>query len=465
MSKTTGTDIGDLGTAAGILLTQNPKLSGKAMQQMLLDMMAQGHAGSMSIIDVAGQAGMIGSARSMIGGDVATNQRKLLGLSQLVRPEVNSPEEAATSIRNTFLQVGKKKPRAALAAMGVEFNEAGQIASPEQMIETVLTKAHTGGSQLANLGLISRIFEMRSGGIFRHLTSTYNEAGGGAQGLAAVRKEMSSVTQATTTPADLESQFEQLLATPAEKFNKALNEISETVAMRLEPILTKLADKLESNKDSIERFMKDLVDLGEWLVENPWQGLGAAVSLAITKELAGAAIGATVSNALKTAIGGSVASGLTIAAASIAITQVGMMVIDLLAAQDVKKQEAGIADAMGGLNQMSELSAKTRAGKVTPEDIKKAEAEVNKLQDTANRQQQAAADVGKWSPLTGMLGPMLGGDRARALEGEAKTTTDTIVMMRRAIELATKAIQAHGAAISAAPDPARHMPIASPGRS
>lgn len=460
LAKTTGADITEVASGAGMLQSQNPKLAAPQMQQMLLDMLAQGKAGSRSITEMVGLAGVVGSVRGIFGEDTATTQRKLLGLTQLGAPEAGSAEEAARGVKQMALQLEKPKNVKLLRGWGVQYNEHGQVASPEQMIEAVLTGTH------GNLQKIGRVFETRSGGLMRHMADTFNTAGGGGQGIAAVRAEMASVTGATTTAGQLEDQFQQLMQTPAEKFQKALNDVSEVIAMRLEPLLGKLADKLDS--DAIGRFMQSVLDLAEWLINNPWQGLGAAVTLAITKEIAAEAIGTQIASILKTGIGQALASGITGGVATIAIAYAGKLAIDFLAQQEVNQEKAGIETSVGGMNAAGELRSKARSGKVTPEDIRKAEAEVKRLEGTAAEQTAAAGSIrnrvfgtNEWHPLTGMLGS----DRARALEGEAKTTTETIALMRRAIELATKSMQAFSSTVAAAPDPARHLPISSPGRS
>jgi hypothetical protein len=462
IAKTTGSDISEVAQGAGLLQSQNPKLKAPEMRQMLLDMMAQGHEGNIPLNEMAGLAGIVGSARGTFAGGATVNQRKLLGLTQLARSEAGGSEEAARGIKQMAIEVDKPKKAALLRSWGVKYDAQGQIESPEQLILAALKG--TGG----NLLQLGQVFGTRSGGLMKHLSETYRTAGGGDKGLAAASAEMASVTKATTTPQDLEAQFSQLMSTPAERFQKTLNAISEVIAMRLEPLMAKLADKLEAGGPAIERFMQSILDLAEWVIANPWKGLGDAVALSIAKELGSSVISAAAASAIKTSIGTALGSGLSIATASFAVAEVGMMIIDYLASQEVKEEKGGIATAMGGLNDASSLTAAARSGKVTPADIKKAEEEVQKLQATADQQHASAGSIrnrifgaNEWSMTTGLLG----NDRSKALEGEAKTTVDAIAAMRRAIDFATKAIQAHGSAVANAPDPARHLPIASPGRS
>jgi hypothetical protein len=462
IAKTTGSDITEVARGAGMLQSENPTLKAPQMRQMLLDMMAQGHAGSIPLNEMIGLAGIVGSARGAFAGDVTTNQRKLLGLTQLARSEAGGQEEAARGIKQMVIEADKPKKAALLKSWGVHYDAHGQIESVEDLMLGALR-----GTQ-GNLLQLGQVFGTRSGGLMKHLSETFRTAGRGESGMAAVKAEMASVTGATTTPGDLEAQFQQLMSTPAERFQKALNDVSEVIAMRLEPIMSKLAERIESGGPAIERLMTSILDLAEWLIDNPWQGLGAAISLAITKEIATAAIGAGIAQVLKVGIGQALAGGITGSVSLIAIAYAGKLAIDFLAQQEVAQEKGGVEAAMGGLSEASDLAAKARARKVTPEDIRKAEAEVKRLEGTAAEQTSASQSIrnrvfgaNEWSPLTGMFGS----DRSKALEAEAKTTTDTIAAMRRAIDFATRAMQSFGGAIAAVPDPARHLPISSPGRS
>ena len=249
MAKTTGADINDISEAAGTLQSQNPKLKAPEMQQMLLDVYAQGKAGSMSMVDVAKQVGTLASTRNSYQGDSASNQRKLLALGQLAAPQ-GSIEEAGTFIKDMTLEAGKHSKE--LKAMGVKYNKTGQMESPEQMIDAVFKG--TKGDQTK----IEKLFGARGTQLFGALGQGFNAAGGGDKGIAAVNAEMKKVTEASMSSADLEKQFTQVMATNSEKMEVALTKIENALESKLLPYLDKFADKLP------ELMPKNSVDDRRW---------------------------------------------------------------------------------------------------------------------------------------------------------------------------------------------------------
>lgn len=464
MAKVTGTDINDIAAAAGTLQSQNPNLHAPEMQQMLLDVYAQGKAGSMSMVDVAKQVGILSSARSSFAGNAADNQRKLLALGQLAAPE-GTVEEAGTFIKNMAAEAGahraSTKGEVGLEAMGVRFNKLGQMESPEQMIESVFRG--TGG----DITKIEKIFGLRGTALFRALQPAFAAAGGGEAGIKAVGERMAGVTGATMTTEDLGRQFEQTMSTPAERLHKTLNELSEVVAMRLEPVLGKLADMLEQNGPAIEHFMTSLIDLGDWLVRNPWTGLGLAVTGAVTKDIASAAIGQGIRSVLSTSLASSLTGGLAVAAATIAI---GAAVIDLVAHHDVEHQRNKLASEITDTNTIGDVRNKVRTGRVTPADVAKLNEEIAQ-QEAALKKEQEGGKIYGGLPMLGGSGvnftallQRLGLDEAGAArhKSELENTTRTLGDLRREAAEAAKAL-ANAAAATAAntssDNPARHAPI------
>ena len=463
LSKTTGTDINDIAAAAGTLQSQNTDLKAPEMQQMLLDVYAQGKAGSMSMIDVAKQVGILSSTRSSYQGNAADNQRKLLALGQLAAPE-GTVEEAGTFIKNLSAEAGSHrkstKETVGLEQMGVKYDKYGRMESPEQMISSVFKG--TGG----DITKIEKIFGLRGTALFRSLQPAYAQAGGGDAGVAAVQAKMASVTGATMTSQDLDAQMQQLMSTPAERFQKALNQVSEVVSERVEPILTELANKLEENKGAIEHFMTGILDVAEWLVQNPWKGIGTAVTLSITKELAVAGIGQLVGQALTNRIG----QGGGIVAAAAAITITGMAIIDWLANKDVGGQKGKLAGELGATNLASDVRGDIRSGKVTPADVAKIQQEIA-TQEAAKKKLEG--DNGVWGgmPIAGGSGlhlpaiaQALGMDPAGAARHKAEmdNSVRTLKDLNVVLVQATAALRNLGSA--ATNDPARHVPIGSPGR-
>lgn len=485
MAKVTGADITDVATGAGLLQSQNQGLKAPQMQQMLLDMMAQGHAGSKSISEMISLAGVVGSARGVFGTDSTTTQRKLLGLTQLAAPEAGSAEEAARGVKQMALQVEKTGKKGGgnvdlLKLWGVKYNEHGQVGDVEQMILATL-----GGTK-GNLQQIGKVFETRSGGLMRHMADTYNKAGGGSTGIEAARAEMASVTQATTKPEELEDQFQKMMSTPAEKFQKALNDISETVGQRLEPVLEKLADTLAAHGDDIEKLMTSIVDLAEWLIDNPWKGIGAAVLGSIIKEMAAGNIGQAVAAAIVKYIasgampvpgasgvptgGIGIAGVLGVVGVGVAAAYVEKKIIDSDISDKENDQRKG---AMGGVNEAQRAAALRRKianGTVTAQDVADANSDVKGLTDEANKRKKDIGNNDMGMAQTAMMqlvDPTGAKQHAQDVYNEqvrvAKMAKDALQDMTTAARAAADALNNHGTAVANG-DPARHGPIDSPGR-
>lgn len=450
MAQVTGADINDIAASAGTLQSQNPELAGKnspQMQQMLLDVYAQGKAGSMSMVDVAKQIGTLASTRGSYAGDTATNQRKLLALGQLAAPE-GSVEEAGTYIKDLTSEAGShrkgSRKRPGLESMGVKYDKFGRMESPEQMIDAVFK------STKGDITKIEEIFGKRGTALFRSLQPEYVKAGGGDAGIAAVNAKMSSVTSATMTPEQLESQHAQTMSTPAMRLQAAWEKLESTVGDKLEPALSKLADKAPEVAKVIGEIAEKGVELLTWLADNKWQGLGAIVAASITKEIASAQIGRILSTAIQSGAATKMSGGISIASAAITAAVVTEMVVDMLAAEDVKKQQSDVASSVEAANTAATVHDNVRTGKVTATDINKVETQL-----TAAKGRQAAAEggpsIGQFAlaSLSGLMGGALTGQSQAILdEGNArraqelKSATQDVTMLSKAAKEAAEALRA-----------------------
>jgi hypothetical protein len=310
LAKTTGTDIGELAGAAGKLQSQNPDLARdpKAMQQLLLNAYEMSKSGSVSLADAAAQIGTLASTRGFYQGDTAANQRKLMALGQIAASG-GATGDIGTYIKDVSIEVAAKRRHTAkevglggrgVEALGVHFDQFGAMESPEQMIGAIF-KA-TGGDMSKIHGIVGN----RGLPLFTELQKSFQQAGGGDKGVAAVQAQIAGVSQATMTPAQLEAQFATVMATTPERFAKAVATLREHIEMQAVPILDKLAAKFDDPAfmANVERVIDGLGSLASFLIANPFLGIGAVVLGAITKDLAAAAIGEAVKSALTRMISG-----------------------------------------------------------------------------------------------------------------------------------------------------------------
>ena len=438
MSQVTGTDIGTLGSAAGMLQSQNPKLGAPEMQQTLLDMYAQSKAGSLSMPELAKMAGTIGSVRGSFAGDATTNQRMLMSMAQLVTPETN-PEEAGTMVKDFALQLGERRhdtgKKKGFQSMGVKYNKQGQMESVEQAVDAILSysKGDVTSPAITEMGV-------RGATLLRHLTPIYNQAGGGAAGLAAVHGELSSVQGATMSGADMNAQFAQTMSTSAARIDLAFTKIKDTLSDRLGPVLDRIADKAPEIADTFGKIADAGADLAEWFIDNPYKGAGALIGLSLTKELAAAGIPKLLEAALTTKLGG----GIALVGASIAITEAGMMVIDQLAQMDVMSQKANVAQDVGALNTAGQLKHERETGTLTPGDVSAAQQQAAQLEARLNKPSwgELALDSVSLKPLREPLG--LTTFREDQNARERKDAADNLKTLNKEIRAAASALKAFG---------------------
>ena len=422
MAKVTGADIKDVAGAAGTLQSQNPEL-GKdpaAMRQMLLDVYAQGKQGSMSMVDVSKQIGVLASTRNAYQGSTADNQRKLLGLGQLAAPE-GTVEEAGTFIKDLTLEAGKHSKD--LKKMGVKYNDRGQMESPEQMIDAVFKG--TKGDQTK----IEKLFGARGSALFRSLGQSYNGAGGGEAGITAVNKAMANVTGATMTNKDLDAQLEQSLSTPGEKFHKAVEQVSQIIEEKLTPYLEKFADKLPELIPEIEKAVDAVAGFAEWFLDNPIKGIGAVILASVVKDMAGAAIGKAIASAISAA--GSAAGPIAIAAGAVAITVLGMEAID----QHLQARHDAIQDESKDVNDAIGLIGDAKGGK--PIDKVKATDLIANLQ---RDKKKATDDISEQTGIKGIASSLGMKDVAATAQGNIAADTKRIDTLNEQIKALTAAI-------------------------
>lgn len=479
MSKVTGADINEIAGAAGTLQSQNKDLKAPEMQQMLLDVYSQGKAGSMSMVDVAKQIGVMASTRGAFSGDMATNQRKLMALGQIAAPE-GSVEEAGTFVKDLVMEAGKHRfstqQSVGLEQMGVKFNKYGQLDSPEQMIGKVMSYYK------GDITKIEKTFGARGKAVFGALQPEYVAAGGGAAGDAAVQARLATAMGTPMTLDQLHSQNAQIDSSPAQAFHNALNKVTEDLQEKLAPALSDFATKtLPKLIPKFEAIIDGASKLAGYFADNPIYGIGAVISLAIANDLAAAGITAAaeagVAAIMKRIMGaagggtsgstpvpgssggtlgkvGAVAGALT---AGVAVGEViAPLIFDPIYDAKTKDQQAALATTNVGSNMAAQLRAKARSGNVTAADLAAAQKMAAALGSQKSAQELEAAGFHSSAsvPLIGALSA----PGAAAADGALKNTAMSLDALNKSIALATANLAKMGSTASNA-DPRRNLPI------
>lgn len=400
LSKASGTKLDDITGAAGILRAQNKDLSAGDMRQMLLDLTEQGKQGAVEISDLAHLAGGLGSTRGLYAGSQTDNQRKLLALAQITRTESESPEEAATGVKDLGIEALKKANGKHAPAWLKAVTKGGIISSPEALIDAALT-----GTK-GNLGELEGVFGARGSKAFMRLAPIFNAAGGGAKGLAAVHGELDPILNAKGSDAQLDQQLATVMSTPAARFESAINRIRDTLEEKLEPHLERFADKLPELLPKLEAIIDEAGKLADWFADNPFMGIGAVVLAAVSKDLAAAGIGAGVKAILEKLLsgggvpipggGGGAGNILPVVGAGILAASVTASIIDTDIASREGAQRQSASGTTGALVDAYGLSRKAKTGTVTAKDIAGAQASIQQLtvETEAKRQAINTNDMG-----------------------------------------------------------------------
>ena len=452
MAKTTGADINDIAGAAGTLQSQNADL-GKdpaKMRQMLLNAYAQSKQGSVSMSEAAKQIGVLGSTRGYYQGDEGKNQQTLMGLGQIAASG-GSSEEIGTYIKNLSMEAGKHSKE--LKGMGVKFNSSGQMESPEQMIGAVMKG--TGG----DMSKIEKLFGARGMPLFGELGKTFRDAGGGDKGVNAIQKQIQGVAGASMSEKDLDSQFNQVMSTSAEKFSVAQQKLTEAIEAKLTPYIEKLGDKISDPAfmKGVTDFIDGVAKVAAFFMDNPFLGIGAVVLASITKDLAGAALGAGV----KAAMEGAISKG---GGGALAIAGIGAIAITAEKAwieQGTAEDKNRVVDQQADITTANNLiyGAKNPGAKV---DVEAAKKQIAALQsDEAH-----IADKSSF----GQVASIFQTDEDK--KAEVARNTKNFQEMEEAIKKLNAAIAATtttlggkpGAPAGGAADPHRNQPVAAPPR-
>lgn len=357
VSQATGSDVTDIFRTAGTLKSQNKNMTDDQLKNMFLAVVSQGSEGAVELKDLAKYSEKITSSSAQYQGDQSANQRKLLGLAQLVKP-ISPTGEIGSSIEH-FASDAQSAPhrKKIAAALGRDlYNEAGQIKSPEELLLRGMNYAKGDVSKLQALG-----FGERGIDVFRAMGGTYNEAAGATKGtaaekhaaaMAAVRAKVErQLGAAGYSQSDLEKDVATSRSTRGAKTEEAFQQLRDKIADGLLPVIDKWVDKLPQILPVVEKIIERFGAFASWVADNPVKagllGLGAAISKEILAQLATAQLGKLLGGAAggigggggAMQVGSLVVGAATIAAASFAAYELGKGAIDAASAGAVKGQQ------------------------------------------------------------------------------------------------------------------------------
>ena len=484
LATASGTDIGELMSAAGSLRVQNPDLTPDKMNDMMRGIVGQGKMGAVTMPDLATNASTItsGAGKYVGKGGYATQaeaQSALLGLSQIAVRTAKGAPEAATAVKDFGQDLGGKADKAEKNFAGLHLKgEKGQLLKVSDMVENIFKvtegdtskmgegKGHIGMGR-ESIKIMDALKTQYAGGYGAAKAKGLSDTEANKAGAKAAGDEVRKFEKAGYNQSDIDRDFKEVTQGAGKKIEMAATRIREAMEVKMAPVVERLADKFIANEKGVTAFVDAIGKAAEFLIDNPWKGIGLIVAASISKEIAVAGLGAAMKNAMEIPAVQKFGTALGIASVAAIALAAGMAAID-----DTfdKKRKQQTDDALaGGATQeaQSTLLAKVRSGKATDADLATARNQLTegRAQLDGQRARLDPENKGFIEKLAAGGASLFGGDDAIQAEEAAKVANfkrqaDSLDALQRAIEASTKAMLGHAAAAGSADPshPARNGP-------
>jgi len=390
----------------------------KAVNDVLRALTAQGQEGAIEIGNLATQMAKLKAAGGRFEGSTAESIKKMGALAQLAMQlgGAASPTQAATAVMGFANTLATPARRKEFEAMGIKVDSAtqkGAFADPFEIIRRSLTT--TGGDMEKMKKLFANVVGERA---VTALTTSYNRAGGGDKGLAAVNEQFARFG-GTITDDQINENLGRALNTKeskAQEFQNRIDRITSYMADRLIPALEKLEDPAAKAAQAITGIVVSAA-------EHPWAAvatvIGGSIAAAVGKQVLGEVLGKAIAGSLGNALAG---KGLAVGAITASIAMAYMAI----QAYSEDKDKAGAdakarADADAELLKRAETEAASKGGlsRETANALARRRAEIAGEQKRAGRY-DASEDVGWFGQMgAGIISTVTGDKSLAEYEGGA----------------------------------------------
>jgi len=373
LADATGSQLEEVAKSAGLAFDAASR-SGLSFEQSLssvksvmMDAAGMAKVGAVEFGNAVPVMGQLLSLTTSYAGKSEEVNRTMLGLLQVVTPVSSSVEDATTSIKRFTSNLFAKADN--LKAMGIDVFKGGVKGQKVGDINTIIGEVleRTGG----DIGAIGKIFGEEGVRTFQAFLPAFMAKGGkkagrgdklAGTGKAAVDEMLGKFSNAAMSEAEMVSNAADRRQQADRQFERAVEQLKQAVGEHLLPAVTKLVPEFVKLIPNIARAAEALSRLVSWFAENPFQGIGALVGAAITKDIAMAGIGNLLSGAFSSAASNGQALsksllGLNLAAgaAAVGVTaflwQLGKLIDERREqqkdAKDERENAKGIAELQG----------------------------------------------------------------------------------------------------------------------
>lgn len=315
LAAATGADMKDLATVAGQAQTGTKDI--RSTMDILREIAGMGRAGSVDVRELSQYGSRIfagaskfenqRAATTTIGAMVQAAAAGSGGATGAAEASEFAPHIAADIFKN------EEGFKALNGGKGVRIRSKKNnnlLGDLKQIVKDTLVA--TGG----DMAQLQPLFGERSIKGVAGAANAYNRAGQGLTGkeaitakLAAVEAVFAEFEKAGLKDAQVKEEASRRIQEADKQLEIVLNQLREAVGRELVPELIKLIPQIRQLIPAFVDLLKTAVSFAEWFANNPISGLGAVVLASVTKDLAGAGIGAAVKAALVAMMGGTAAPG------------------------------------------------------------------------------------------------------------------------------------------------------------
>jgi uncharacterized protein YukE len=355
----------------------------------------QGKAGAIDIKDLGQYGGRLAASAAQFSGPLAGNIESFGAIAQLAKKLGGATDTAEATESVARLASDMAKHASGFEALGVNVfadKNKTKFRNAEDVITESVVKSKGDETVLHDL------FGERSIKAALGAQVAYSNAGGGKAGEAAIRQQFRELKATSLSTADVDEGAKARLLETQAKLNIAMEELTKTFNERLLPKLPPLIDKFVELTPALGKVVDFLTD------HATWGGLGALVAAAIAADIAKAALGQLVANAITAAIrggggapvpggaGGGVGvlgKGLAVAGAALAGYEAGSALATGVIDPMLEGEKRGKTKADLTTSNVGSIESALRAGRISPEQ---AEEQRSKISDMVS-QARVAGDI------------------------------------------------------------------------
>lgn len=306
MALATGSDIGDVASAAGNFSNQlkhieDPAKRAEAVMEAMRALGGQGMAGAVELKDLASGGAVIAAASQMIGGgDKVRNIKQAGVLAQAARASggASSADEATRSTAR-FMDFAAKNATDLERDLGIKVanrDETGAVkslVSPKELIASYLQA--TGG----DLSKVTKDFGEMGGRVVRGFMPAFEQGG-----TAGVFKEFDRLMQTELKQDEIDKRASSRLTDQDLQLKQVTKDFNAQVGNELLPVITRLIPEFSKLLPHVTTAARIFGKLVEELADNPLMTLGKIIAAKVALDIASAQIGNVIKEGIMDSVSG-----------------------------------------------------------------------------------------------------------------------------------------------------------------